>query len=457
MPCPESTQTQFSDEEDLLEAFANLPLSSRHITIFSCAILGFMGAGMLNDTIGLSFGSFEKEWGIQSQSRLAGLSLVSTTGQILASICVGHLGDLCGRCCVARYGSLLIAIAAALSALSPSLEVLALARFVGGLGYGSMNIAIPTLLSECVPTKSRYLLVLYQFGWPSGAAFFTYIMAHYGWRIAMVAFLPSASVILAMFWCPCFLPESPKWLCSQGRIQEAAIAASKFGDISASHANVMEGGSSAPRRERSSTVQLQVADGFYMRVALITHCIFTAAMLIKVWLPQVLAQRGVHSNTMAFVTMWAVEAAALVCSGLIFGAPPQNRKSGGSGALLRVSQFSFIVAGCAVLGQFKATSPAHITILGILHLLGQSNAGNFLMAFATLSFPVAMRARCVAGIYLASYAGCFMGPLLGAVLLQWLDPLTGAYSVLFVGSLIYACGYIGTLGLATSGNDEPAR
>ena len=72
-----------------------------------------------------------------SLDRLACLSLVSTTGQILASIFVGHIADLKGRCFVIRHSCLLVAACCGLSAVAPSLQILALARFLGGLGYGS--------------------------------------------------------------------------------------------------------------------------------------------------------------------------------------------------------------------------------------------------------------------------------------------------------------------------------
>jgi len=444
-----SSKVDLSDysEEELLDVFASLPMGWRHLLIFMCAILGYLGAGGLNDTIGLTFGSFEKEWGAQSQSKLACLSLVSTAGQILASIFVGHIADLYGRCFVVRYASILTAICAGLSAVAPSLEILALARFLGGVGYGSINITIPTLLSECAPQRNRYLIVLYQFGWPAGAAVFTYIMALSGWRIAMVAFLPFATIMLAVFWCPGCLPESPKWLCSQGKLKEASEAVAQFGDVR-SVSNTVQRIPSTFSTGSEGSPQTRVVQSFYIRVALSILCITTASMLIKVWLPQVLAQRGVRSSTMAFVTMWAVESVALIASGFIFGAPQHKQgTSSGNLSFLRVSQIAFIAAGCAVLGCFKATSSWLITLLGITHLLGQSNAHNFLVAFATLSFPVAVRARCVAGLYLASYGGCFVGPLLGAILLQSSNPIFGAYSALSTGCFIYLCGFIGVLGL----------
>ena len=66
----ENTRAHFRNESELLAAFAALPLSWLHICIFVCAVAGFSGAGALNDTIGLTFGSFEREWGSQTRSRL---------------------------------------------------------------------------------------------------------------------------------------------------------------------------------------------------------------------------------------------------------------------------------------------------------------------------------------------------------------------------------------------------
>lgn len=453
--CPESTSsaesitgTHFRNEDELLEVFSDLPLGWRHISMIVVAALGFCGAGGLNDTIGLSFASLEEEWGPQASSRLACLSLISTTGQILASLFVGHIADLKGRCFVSRFASLLIAFCCGLGAIAPSLEILALARFIGGMGYGSLNVVIPTLLSECVPTKSKYLLVLYQFGWPAGAGLFTFIMSTYGWRVAYVAFLPGASLILGVFWCPWGLPESPKWLCSQGRLMDASEAVAKFG-FSPSYQPASENDQvlSPQAAASDAPAESQVAQSFYILVCFSMLCVSSASMLIKVWLPQVLTQRGVHSPAMAFVTMWAVEAVALFCSAMIFGSPVQKRGSNSNLSLLRVSQGALLLSGSAVLCYFQASSSWLITVTGILHLLGQSNASNFLMAFATLSFPVTVRARCVAGVFLASYAGCFVGPVIGAVLLQNSSPLLGAYCVLSVAGVTYAFGLLGAIGL----------
>jgi len=279
-----------------------------------------------------------------------------------------------------------------------------------------------------------------------------------GWRTANVAALPVVSMILVMFWFPGCIPESPKWLCSQGKVQDAAdsvcqhggvppLGASANGRISIQ--NIDESGAVAEadkEPQQSATQDFNSTHSFYVHTALSMLCVASAAMLIKVWLPALLMLRGVHSNDMAFVTMWIVEAGSLCVSGLVFGSQATTA-SGDNIVLLRVSQAAFVIAAVAVLAYMQASSAWLITLLGGVHLLGQANAANFLMAFATLSFPVAVRARCVAGIFLAQYAGCFVGPLLGSMLLQF-APRLGAYSVLSVGGIIYSCGFLRTLSLS---------
>lgn len=442
------------DADAMLEACATAPMTWRSASIYLCALLGYMCAGTMVDTIGLLFGSFEAEWGKLAPNRLACLSLASTTGQILADIFAGSIADARGRCFVARYASILVVVYLVMCTHTPSLEVLALARFFGGLGVGTMNAIFPTLLSECVPRHCRYLLVMYQFGWPFGAAIFTQIMAHTGWRMAQASFLPVALLVFVIFWLPGWLPESPKWLCSQGRFQEAAEAAMQLGASRISRKHV--DGQHQPYRQAKSrgavseeqppAVQSDVTNEFYIRSTIGAFGFASAAVLTKVWLPKVLQLRGVQSNHVSFSTMWLVESGFIVVSGLLLGNPSEGKDSNRS-SILRVSQFAVVMAGSSLLGLFGATSPLLITLLGALHLLGQANASNFLIAYATLAFPVAVRAKGVAMVLLAYDAGGFVGPLTGSLLIQYLNPAFSAIGVLSTGVLIYACAFLSILGL----------
>jgi len=98
-------------------------------------------------------------------------------------------------------------------------------RFLGGLGVGASTIAAPAYVSEISPAHKRGKLVsLYQFNIVLGiliAFLSNYLLRNTGaqpwrWMIGIEA-LPALLYILFVL----FIPRSPRWLISKGRIEEA--------------------------------------------------------------------------------------------------------------------------------------------------------------------------------------------------------------------------------------------
>ena len=143
-------------------------------------------------------------------------------GMMVGVSSLGATADVLGR----RTGFLLSAsvlgVAGLASAFAPSFAVLLLLRTVVGGALGGTPIAV-TLFSEFLPNARRgsFVLVLQAF-WTVGtvgeALLAWWVLPWLGWRWLLgLSALPMFVLLLGYPW----LPESPHWLVSQGRVDEA--------------------------------------------------------------------------------------------------------------------------------------------------------------------------------------------------------------------------------------------
>jgi putative MFS transporter len=144
-------------------------------------------------------------------------------GQLFGSLLSGPMADTWGRKPVSLIGMSIVAVAGTLSSFSPDVWTFIALRSITGIGIGSN--AIPyDLLSEVTPVKYRgRVLTALNFWWCIGSVC-TVLLAwallsqHNGWRTLVVCCsMPVYAAGAFMLW----LPESPRWLLSEGRVREA--------------------------------------------------------------------------------------------------------------------------------------------------------------------------------------------------------------------------------------------
>jgi len=154
-------------------------------------------------------------------------------GTVIGAIFGGIPTNTLGRKKTLLIIGILFSISAAGSALSNDPYVFAFFRFLGGLGIGASTIAAPAYISEIAPAKDRGRLVgLYQFNIVLGiliAFLSNYLLSDVGpnaWRWMLgVQVFPSIIYTLMAF----SIPESPRWLYSMLRIEEAKVIFDKIG------------------------------------------------------------------------------------------------------------------------------------------------------------------------------------------------------------------------------------
>jgi len=149
-------------------------------------------------------------------------------GAAIGALIGGRLADTYGR----RSNILMLACIFAFGTigcvLSPTWEVLAFFRFILGLAVGGASATVPVYLAEVSPvetrgsmvTRNEVMIVSGQFAaFVINAIIFNIWGEHDGvWRwMLLVAVLPAFALFFGML----KMPESPRWLTSQDRNEEA--------------------------------------------------------------------------------------------------------------------------------------------------------------------------------------------------------------------------------------------
>lgn len=207
-----------------------LPNSNWHIkmwlvTAFALLVCWSNGIGGAVQNILLN----EIHWLEPGTTLLAMWGTTYTIGQLFGALVGGPIGDKIGRKkSIILYEILHIAVMIG-AALSPNVKVLYVFRLLQGFALGALLVVLFAGFTEYVPGRNRGT-------WSSRTSFIgnwahpicnliAFILLGTGmsmdmnWRVEFM--IPSALSILATLLVASKFPESPRWLESQGRIQEA--------------------------------------------------------------------------------------------------------------------------------------------------------------------------------------------------------------------------------------------
>ncbi len=160
------------------------------------------------------------------QEEFAACSLLY--GCFFGAMAAGVLSDRYGRRSILRLSALLFLVSAIFAAVPATFTEFLIARFAGGLGIGLASTIAPLYLAEVSPREIRGSIVtLNQIAIVVGM-----LLAYCtNWALAITGpaawrwmFGSAALPTLAFIICLRFVPESPRWLVQQGRMQEAGAA-----------------------------------------------------------------------------------------------------------------------------------------------------------------------------------------------------------------------------------------
>jgi SP family arabinose:H+ symporter-like MFS transporter len=210
---------------------------------FTAAIGGFL-FGYDTGVIGGAMPALEKYF--QLDASQLGFSVASVfAGAILGAFCGGWLSDLLGRRRVLTVTGVAFLVSALLTGLAQTVTQFDVGRFIGGIGIGISLPVVGVYLAEIAPARLRGrvvtlnqlvitfgILVSYIVGSATSNIGDELWQLESSWRWAFGSqVLPAALFIGALQ----LIPESPRWLIQQGRVDEAmAIIARVEGTQAAS-------------------------------------------------------------------------------------------------------------------------------------------------------------------------------------------------------------------------------
>jgi sugar porter (SP) family MFS transporter len=144
-------------------------------------------------------------------------------GAAVGALLAGRLADRIGRRPVILLTATVFIIGVLGAAFSPAFAVLVIMRFVIGLAVGSASMAVPLYIGELAPPRYRGALVSFnQLAITLGilVSYLTdyWLATGHNWRLMFgLATIPAALLLVGTL----FQPESPHWLASRGRDDEA--------------------------------------------------------------------------------------------------------------------------------------------------------------------------------------------------------------------------------------------
>ncbi|XP_042519031.1 probable polyol transporter 4 [Macadamia integrifolia] len=198
--------------------------------VFACVVFASLNSVLLGYDVGVMSGAIIfiqedlKITEVQEEVLVGCLSIIS----LLGSLAGGRTSDAIGRKWTMAFAAIIFQAGAVIMTLAPSFLVLMIGRLLAGIGIGFGVMIAPVYIAEISPTIARGSFTSFPeifinfgilLGYISNYAF-SGLSPHISWRIMLaVGILPSVFIGFALF----IIPESPRWLAVQNRIEEARL------------------------------------------------------------------------------------------------------------------------------------------------------------------------------------------------------------------------------------------
>ena len=198
----------------------------KYIWLYVVAVIASLGGLLSGYDTGVISGALlfiNESWNLTDTTQGILVSSV-LIGAVIGAATNGVLADMFGRKKIIIATAIIFILGSIFCAFAPNIYVLIASRLFIGFAVGIVNFVVPLYLSEISPKNLRGTLVsLYQWAITAGILFSYFINAVfapavYNWRWMLFAgVLPGLVLLIGM----CFMTDTPRWLLSKDREDEA--------------------------------------------------------------------------------------------------------------------------------------------------------------------------------------------------------------------------------------------
>ncbi|CAK1251766.1 Sugar phosphate permease (UhpC) [Fructobacillus tropaeoli] len=238
-------------------------------------------------------------------------------GLFFGSLLAGYIGDHFGRRIAYQSNLLLFGSMTLLGALAPNIWTLIVLRFLAAIGLGAEIVTGFSLVNEFAPIASRgkwsgLVSVIANSAAPLTLLLSAYVIPHYSWRMMFVIV---GGLSLLLWIVRRGFPESPRWLISKKRYQEAVVIIDRLN----------QDRDGLTDRSQQSTVEEPAKQATSIKRGLLVAIVAVSAInLVQYtftsWMPTLLVKQGVavaHSLVFSAVMMVGAPFGALLGASLV--------------------------------------------------------------------------------------------------------------------------------------------
>ncbi|GAA5235631.1 MFS transporter [Verticiella sediminum] len=415
-----------------------LPFSGFHRKMLLAGGLGYTFDAMDGAVLAFVIPVLRTTWNL-STAELGMMVSAAFVGAIVGAFSAGTLGDLIGRRKVMMSALVLYCLASAASAMVNDWHAFVALRIVAGIGAGAESVIIAPYLSEFVARRYRGIFTgalagFFSFGFVLAAllGYFIVPTSPDGWRYVI---LITAAPVVILLWWRRTLPESPRWLESQGRAAEAEAT------LTVMEASAMQRGaalpaldpeevaSQTPSAERGSPLKnyATLLSRKLRRITLMTWALWMSQAFsyyaFFTWIPSLLVQNGM-SLTRSFgfsIVMYVAQIPGY------FSAAWLNEVIGRKAVIVSY----MLLGGVSAITMGLATGETQIMFAGMALSFFMNGAYAGIYAYTPEVFPTQVRAT-------------------GTGMASGMSRFGGAIAPLMVGLVYPAAGFAGVFSMTTA-------